>query len=50
MQDVDFINEDIDKELTKIDDFRCECTRRGKNLENKVSCSKKLSRDFNAKV
>ena len=50
MQEVDFINANIDKELTKIDDFHCECTRRGKNLENKVSCSKKLSRDFIAKV
>ena len=50
MQDVDFINADNDTEPTKIDDFYCECTRRGKNLENKVSCSKKLSRDFIAKV
>jgi hypothetical protein len=50
MNAVDFVHEDNVVELERIDNFKCECTKRGKNLENKISCSKKLSADSIAKL
>jgi hypothetical protein len=50
MNAVDFVHEDNIVELERIDNFKCECTKRGKNLENKISCSKKLSADSIAKL
>lgn len=50
MEQVDFVNPDTQKELELIENFRCECTRRGKNLENKKSCSSKLDKELIARV